>query len=172
MWKTGATLLTLASIASTVHCDPALGVGDPCVPEQEGDATFAGFSEKEVNVESKSLQCKTNLCLVNHFRGRTDLPHGAETADLCVDAQCADRTVDDAVYCSCRCANAKGETDDGSVYCTCPEDGFACTQLVADIGGANQGLTGAYCMKKGTAYDAATSCLSTLAPEKAACPQR
>src|SRR5258708_4084948 len=36
-----------------------VGVGDPCVPEQEYFADFNGFSEKEVNVESKSFQCQT-----------------------------------------------------------------------------------------------------------------
>ena len=44
------------------------GIGDPCTPEQEFDATFNGFDVKEVNVESKSFQCRTRLCLVNHFR--------------------------------------------------------------------------------------------------------
>lgn len=52
------------------------GVGDPCVPEQEYDKSFLGFNEQEVNVESKSFQCQTRLCLVNHFRGRVTCPKG------------------------------------------------------------------------------------------------
>ena len=52
------------------------GVGDPCVPEQEFDPGFNGFDEKEVNVESKSFQCRTRICLVNHFRGRVSCPYG------------------------------------------------------------------------------------------------
>ena len=52
------------------------GVGDPCTPEQEYDPSFLGFNEKEVNVESKSFQCRTRICLVNHFRGRTSCPYG------------------------------------------------------------------------------------------------
>ncbi len=52
------------------------GVGDPCTPEQEYDTTFNGFDEKEVNIESKSFQCRTRICLVNHFRGRVSCPYG------------------------------------------------------------------------------------------------
>lgn len=55
------------------------GVGDPCTPEQEYDPSFLGFSEKEVNVESKSFQCRTRICLVNHFRGRASCPYGQST---------------------------------------------------------------------------------------------
>jgi hypothetical protein len=55
------------------------GVGDPCIPEQEYDVCFAGFDQKEVNVESKSFQCQTRLCLVNHFQGRVSCPYGQNT---------------------------------------------------------------------------------------------
>lgn len=56
------------------------GVGDPCVPEDEYQRKFAGFSATEVNVESRSFQCETRVCLVNHFRGRVSCPLG-QTAD-------------------------------------------------------------------------------------------
>lgn len=52
------------------------GIGDPCVPEQEYNADFLGFDAKEVNVESKSFQCRTRLCLVHHFQGRVSCPYG------------------------------------------------------------------------------------------------
>jgi hypothetical protein len=52
------------------------GVGDPCVPAKEYDTTFLGFDPGEVNVESKSFQCQTRLCLANHFRGRVSCPYG------------------------------------------------------------------------------------------------
>ncbi len=52
------------------------GIGDPCTPEQEFDQNFLGFDAKEVNVESKSFQCRTRLCLVNHFQGRVSCPYG------------------------------------------------------------------------------------------------
>src|SRR5262249_24991672 len=56
----------------------ATGDGDPCTPEQEYDPAFNGFDEQEVNVESKSFQCQTRLCLVNHFRGRVTCPYGQD----------------------------------------------------------------------------------------------
>jgi hypothetical protein len=54
----------------------ASGIGDPCTPEEEYDPSFTGFSYKEVNVESRSFQCQTRLCLVNHFQGRVSCPYG------------------------------------------------------------------------------------------------
>jgi hypothetical protein len=63
-----------------------------------------------------------------------------------------DRTANKTVYCSCRCANVEGNTNDGDNYCSCPEN-YTCTQLVTSIGlGANEGLTGAYCVLNGTQY--------------------
>ncbi len=163
----------------------ASGVGDPCTPEQEYEPTFNGFNEAEVNVESKSFQCQTRLCLVNHFRGRVSCPKGQDTTGTpptgasaclvpgsdtkitgdpnqpkkgaCVSGQCSDRTADKAVYCSCRCANLENRTDDGANYCKCP-DGFACSQLVTSIGAGDTGLTGAYCVKSGTDFNSASSC--------------
>jgi hypothetical protein len=164
------------------------GIGDPCIPEQEYDPTFSGFSFKEVNVESKSFQCVTRVCLVNHFRGRVSCPKGQNeqgsggdgagckvpgtdakvfgpvedatqdnaqpanpTRGKCVAPQCNERKAADTVYCSCRCADAQGRTDNGN-YCTCP-DAFKCEALVASTGSGNEGLTGSYCIKVGTAYD-------------------
>ncbi len=162
MMKTrGVSLIALGLLVmSSAHCDADLGVGDACTPEIEHDPSFTGFSEMEVSVESKSVQCRSSVCLVNHFRGRTDLPDGAQTDERCVAAQCAERRVSDAVYCSCRCANAEGKTDDGSVYCACPQHGFECKQLIARIGADDEGLTGAYCIKRGTEYDESQACLS------------
>jgi hypothetical protein len=52
------------------------GIGDPCTPEQEYNSDFLGFDKKEVSIESKSFQCRTRLCLVNHFQGRVSCPYG------------------------------------------------------------------------------------------------
>ena len=74
-----SVVATVVVISST-GCS-ATGVGDPCIPEQEYDPTFPGFDYREVNVESKSFQCETRLCLVNHFQGRVSCPYGQnETA--------------------------------------------------------------------------------------------
>ena len=64
------------------------GVGDPCVPEQEYFTCFAGFQVGEVNVESKSFQCQTRLCLVNHFQGRVSCPYGQNAGTNDISAQC------------------------------------------------------------------------------------
>lgn len=176
----------------------ATGIGDPCTPEQEYNADFNGFDEQEVNVESKSFQCQTRLCLVNHFRGRVSCQYGQDSngnppamgaactipgdkmspitgnpADQkkgkSVAPQCTDRTADKAVYCSCRCANVDGQTGDGGNYCACP-DGFTCEQLVSSIGGSNEGLTGGYCIKSGTKYDRANACATLCDPTTSPCP--
>jgi len=54
---------------SALGCTPG-GVGDPCTPEDEYQQNFNGFQVTETNVESRSFQCETRLCLVNHFQGR------------------------------------------------------------------------------------------------------
>lgn len=178
---TSAALVLLAVLAAVPACDDASGVGDPCVPELEHEASFNGFDEQsEVYVESKSFQCRTRLCLVNHFRGRVSCPYGQDrggrspdgvqgpnregcvlpgTSDPVVgkgsrrvEPQCAGRPAAEAVYCSCRCANADGRTDDGAVYCACPE-GFTCESIYPKSGLGNEGLTGSYCIKNGTRYD-------------------
>lgn len=74
-------LLAMAIGASFIgsNCGGS-GIGDPCVPEEEYIANFPGFSEGEVNVESRSFQCLTRVCLVNHFRGRVSCPYGQDAA--------------------------------------------------------------------------------------------
>lgn len=179
-----AILVGSGLLAASPGCSEE-GVGDPCTPEQEYDTTFNGFDEKEVNVESKSFQCRTRVCLVNHFRGRVSCPYGQsadknapEGASPCtvpgtsdpiagnpndntkkalVPPQCVDRSADRAVYCSCRCADINGDKPSDQTFCDCP-DGFACTPLVTSIGQGNEGLTGSYCIKSGTQYDVNTAC--------------
>ena len=205
MTRTIVTVLVAFAVIGTVSgtgCAPT-GIGDPCTPEQEYDPQFAGFNFHEVSTESKSFQCMTRTCLVNHFQGRVSCQYGqnadgsprshtkpeCQSAGCCtpgialpvtgplvggkpadpvnqqrVFGQCTKRTADQAVYCSCRCANAAGATNDGAVYCQCP-DGFTCTQLVSAIQSSqtmamatNEGLTGAYCIKSGTQYDPNQGC--------------
>jgi hypothetical protein len=72
-----AALLGLTALG----CDSG-GIGDPCVPEDEYQQNFNGFAETEVNVESKSFQCETRVCIVNHFRGRVSCPYGQKQADI------------------------------------------------------------------------------------------
>jgi hypothetical protein len=156
------------------------GIGDPCVPEDEYHQFFSGYSETEVNLESRSFQCETRLCLVNHFRGRVTCPYGQVENDsrpdsqLChvpgtegndnriqvpVNKQVTGRSPSSSVYCSCRC----GGPDPNGRYCKCPT-GFQCVTLldyVERLG--SKELAGAYCVKDGTEYiegetDIGTTC--------------
>jgi hypothetical protein len=166
-----AALLGLSALA----CEPG-GVGDPCTPEDEYVEDFSGFDPDEVNVESKSFQCETRLCLVNHFRGRVSCPYGqteaeAASADppcdipgtnepiiVAVEPQDSRRRPNDAVYCSCRCANIEGSKDDGARYCECPS-GYDCEKLIEFSGatlqpaGGSAQLAGYYCIKQGSRYN-------------------
>jgi hypothetical protein len=66
------------AVLSGTGCNTT-GIGDPCIPEQEYSPDFQGFDPEEVSVESKSFQCLTRLCLVNHFRGRVSCPYGQKS---------------------------------------------------------------------------------------------
>jgi hypothetical protein len=69
--------MSMSLVAS--GCEGA-GVGDPCVPEDEYEAFFSGYALTEVNIESRSFQCETRVCLVNHFQGRVSCPYGQSLA--------------------------------------------------------------------------------------------
>jgi hypothetical protein len=168
-------LLTgVALILGAVSGCQSGGVGDPCTPEDEYQQFFSGYAFTEVNIESKSFQCETRLCLVNHFQGRASCPYGQTAAQamsapgpseyqLChipgttgqgnriqvaVDHQLSQRRPTDSVYCSCRCDGP----DPNARYCKCPT-GFQCTQLLTPnsrLGAAE--LSGSYCVKNGTEF--------------------
>jgi hypothetical protein len=157
-------LLVVGAIASS-GCPEVFAIGEPCTPEQEYDPSFGGFDLAESTTESNSYQCRTRLCLVNHFRGRVSCPYGAAckvpgtttSIDAKVPPQCVDRPAKSAVYCSCRCADINGDRPSDQRFCSCP-DGFRCEPLVTSIGRGNEGLTGSYCLKQGTTYDPNTAC--------------
>ena len=175
---TGFSVLATALLGLfPLACQPG-GVGDPCTPEDEYHTDFSGYNAKEVNVESKSFQCETRVCLVNHFQGRVSCKYGQAapamdgTGAVChvpgdpnkkitvkVDPQLVERQADRAVYCSCRC---DGE-DKNARYCTCPS-GYACTHLVdnLNIGGAQ--LAGSYCVRDGTVYEPGSPPTTPCAP--------
>jgi len=171
-WVLTGLVLILGALAQ--GCQSG-GVGDPCTPEDEFQQFFSGYAFTEVNIESKSFQCETRLCLVNHFQGRVSCPYGqtamqatevrpdsteyqlchipgttgaANRIKVAVDKQLSDRRPTDAVYCSCRCDGP----DPNARYCKCPT-GFQCTQLLTPnsrLGAAE--LSGSYCVKNGTEF--------------------
>lgn len=148
------------------------GVGDPCIPEDEYQAYFSGYELGEVNLETRSFQCETRVCLVDHFQGRVSCPYGQSLAggkaprchipgtsdeagavEVDVRPELVNRRAVDAVYCSCRC----GGDDSLGRYCKCPT-GFACAEILPSIkSGAREigphEITGSYCVKAGTEYD-------------------
>jgi len=172
----------LAGIALAVSviagCESG-GVGDPCTPEDEFFDTFSGFSLGEVNVESRSFQCETRVCLVNKFQGRVSCPYGTNGTNpdptamptVTHDRPCQlpqfdgyvsvpvlpqriDRSPELAVYCSCRCGGA----DPNARYCECPS-GFECTEIVESRSNQQTGqeqLAGSYCIRTGSNVDPIT----------------
>ena len=155
----------VGALAGTPSCASG-GVGDPCVPEDEYQRFFSGYELGEVDFETRSFQCETRICLVNHFQGRVSCPYGQSLAGgaparcripgssdaagavrVDVRPQFTNRRATDAVYCSCRC---NGDDPLGR-YCHCPT-GFTCTELMRDIGLGSPELSGSYCVKAGTEY--------------------
>lgn len=165
---------------AALACTPG-GVGDPCTPEDEYQQNFNGFQVTETNVESRSFQCETRLCLVNHFQGRVSCRLGQSAAQ-------ADRS-DPANY-KPACAipgtqpttnvdsldnvnvevppQLVGRQTDQAVYCSCRCDGpspnarycecpegFQCEPLVDNlkIGDGGGQLAGSYCIRAGSRYN-------------------
>ena len=89
--KAGSALTLLGGIASVtlIGC-PSGGVGDPCIPEDEYRENFAGFQLQEENIESRSFQCQTRICLVNHFQGRVSCPGGQDQPKICSNGETCD----------------------------------------------------------------------------------
>jgi hypothetical protein len=162
--RCAASLLAVLFAASSCQSG---GVGDPCVPEDEYQTFFPGYALTELNIESRSFQCETRLCLVNHFQGRVSCPYGQSlgggAAPRChipgssrpdgavrVDVKpgLTNRRAEHAVYCSCRCNGP----DTFGRYCRCPT-GFTCTELLHDIRVGSPELAGSYCIRAGTEYD-------------------
>jgi hypothetical protein len=94
-------------------------------------------------------------------------PPSAEVSQF-VSPWCADRKASDTVYCSCRCANAEGNTNDGASYCACPT-GYTCAQVVPAFMSGDP-RAGGYCIKAGTAYDANSVCNVQCDPTANPCP--
>jgi hypothetical protein len=182
----------LALLAWTALGCESGGVGDPCIPEDEFDDEFSGFALGEVNVESRSYQCETRVCLVNKFQGRVSCPYGTNgsapdpTATQTVDhnlpcevpsfggnvkvpvtPQRTERKPEVSVYCSCRC----GGDDPNARYCECPS-GFECADIVPKRNDGTQsqgGLAGSYCIRNGSNVDPILIPKQICTPEDPTC---
>jgi hypothetical protein len=141
-------------------CTPG-GVGDPCTPEDEYQQTFSGFQVTETNVESRSFQCETRICLVNHFQGRvscklgqpapldpaTGMPTGDYKPACSIPGTVSSTTLTDENNVNVAvpsqlvsrqtdkavyCSCRCDGPDKNARYCECP-DGFECAKLVDDL---------------------------------------
>ncbi len=181
-WRVAAVSLVVGvgSMAGVLGCDPG-GVGDPCIPEDEYRQQVPGYAVTEVNVESRSFQCETRVCLVNHFQGRVSCPYGqTESQAAACQEPGAPCTADSGLGCRVPGTNGENPNDriqvavagqllerraDDAVYCSCrcdgPDDnarycecpsGYACVELVEDLQLGPGQLAGSYCIKEGTRY--------------------
>jgi hypothetical protein len=120
--------LALAAVATLITIPSACqsgGVGDPCTPDQEQDATFTGFQMDQDYIESRSFECATRVCMVNHFQGRVSCPLGQPAADVtpCAgpgDTRCgAGRSCVVSSTLAIPCAPCDPAQDPGCVPTTC-----------------------------------------------------
>ena len=115
-------LLLAATLGlSALGCQSG-GVGDPCTPEDEYRQSFNGYAMTEVNVESKSFQCETRVCIVNHFQGRVSCPYG-QTEDI-LDSGSTPKPPTDSARCRIPGTNGKHCLDQsGTKSVDCAEAG-------------------------------------------------
>jgi hypothetical protein len=147
-------------------------LGAVCVPSDELNPSFSGFTTSEVVVDEGSTSCASGTCLVHGFQGRVSCPFGSSGDGACstpgshervtvpVAAQLVSRPPSVAATCSCRCAGP----GDGP-FCTCAE-GQECAPLVAQLGLPGDELAGSYCIPRGAAAPSESAATCADAPEQ------
>jgi hypothetical protein len=131
--------LAVASVSALalipVACQSG-GVGDPCTPEDEYNTQFAGFNVAQENIESRSFQCATRICLVNHFQGRVSCPQGQAQPHGCDPknngADCAGKSCVASQVFAPTCNDCTGSNDPNCVPLPCPA-GAGGSQLQCDM---------------------------------------
>ena len=151
---------------------PARELGEVCSEELGTNPNFPGYGRMEVNIIDHTSMCSSGICVINHFQGLVSCPYGQaagagdclrpgtdEPLPFAVDPQLVQRQAAIAAICSCHC-----DGPGPGPYCTCPES-MQCEHLVDDLhlGSPDfSGLSGSYCIPKGTAYQsnaAQTECV-------------
>ena len=180
-------LLSIAAVGALPLACQSGGIGDPCIPEDEYNADFGGFKVTEENVESRSFQCSTRICLVNHFQGRVTCPFGQKAPTPCdgvgKDAKCdvtaGEKCVEagtNAPDCVPRasCSTAKDCPNGGACNAgLCPETcsgGLACDKTRKVCGCTainNNDVTGAKCVLSNPDDANSISVLKTFVCHKA-----
>jgi len=123
------------------------GVGDPCIPEDEYNPAFTGFKVNEENIESRSFQCETRICLVNHFQGRVSCPLGQGAPTVCSgpgdDGSCGEGKCTEATVLAPECdPKGDGGAECGQFAGRCNAAGKFCE---CDPGNADTCPTGFVC---------------------------
>ncbi len=170
----GATCVLCGALA-VAGCteDPTtVAVGMSCIPRDEYEPGFSGFSLGETTIETVNANCPDeSVCLVHQFRGRVSCPYGQTLEDLSlplddpqrctvakdagaavtveVQAQLVQTAGNRGVYCSALCADAQGKRNDGRSYHDCP-DGFHCELLSDSLLITSQDIGGSYCLRNDT----------------------
>lgn len=121
-------LLFVLSAFAVVGCGSS-GVGEPCDPAHPAPAagqpmcgSTGCFSGREIYIETRSLQCRTRVCMVYKWDEASQPDDHSRR-----------------VFCTCRCG---GEGDPTS-FCACPDE-FTCT--TAFVAG-EPGIRGSYCVR-------------------------
>ncbi|MBM4358814.1 MAG: hypothetical protein FJ096_11985 [Deltaproteobacteria bacterium] len=142
--KASGALVVVSSFAalSLVGC-PSSGIGDPCTPEDEYKEQFSGFTLESAFIESRSFQCQTRLCLVNHFQGRVSCPKGQAAPKNCNPANGTDGPCGEGETCK-----AAGVVIDDCDPTPCGSPGADPANCNAD-GGKNNACGGLVCDKDG-----------------------
>lgn len=131
--QAGAPMLLAAAM---LGCSPS-PIGDPCVPET---IPAGGYDEREIYVETGSVQCRTRQCMVYKVQGDPLEPCDEPGAD---PNTCARRdAIENQIFCTCRCSVPAGGQAN-TPLCSCP-DGFTCVDDAVTSGGA--GVVGGYCV--------------------------
>ena len=117
--------------------DPGEGVGDPCVPSVEYHDDFAGFATSEIYIESGMPDCRSGICLANHFQGRVSCPAGQSEPFACED--------DLACPTGTQCTDGLCLDPDGSSGCLAPGTSDPVLTSVCGQCSARRAVEAVYC---------------------------
>jgi len=165
--STLSAVLATASVAAIgflpASCETG-GIGDPCTPEDEFQTNFSGFKVTQENIESRSFQCESRLCLVNHFQGRVSCPLGQPPKEVCTgtDGTCTnpDEKCVLAGEFAAECTKETAATDcakyagtcNAAGYCDCSSNDQCPENYVCDVDGTHR-CEQYVCHEKGNCQD-------------------
>ena len=141
-----ALMLLAACGAERTGPPQAVGVGDSCWTDVE--VPEGGFHLTQAYLQVGSLACRSEQCMVYHYRGDLiqDPSEGdgiAEQVEQCGE-DCGWLGIEDRIYCTCKCGVTAGG-DPRSIGCEVCPNGFECCPTFA-LGDA----AGDYCVRAGT----------------------